>query len=181
MLLLIGHQAVGKSSLGRAVAAHLGISFVDSDEALLSAHHERSIRSLWQRLGAEQFRQKEAEWIASYIEAPRDPTPVILALGAGAIETSSVRRLAQSFPTLLLRLPENILLQRQRARGFPAWALDALHPEQEVLTRQRYREALFQEIAPLEVTLSGDFSQDLVLMNQISDKALQEAQLRANS
>ncbi len=84
---LVGFMGAGKTSVGRAVAARLGWSFVDLDE-LLVARFGIDIPTVFARHGEEVFRQAETEELAATTGRDRQ----VVALGGGAYCTAENRR-----------------------------------------------------------------------------------------
>jgi shikimate kinase len=63
-LYLIGFMGVGKSVVGRSVAAMLGMTFIDSDKAIEDVA-QRNIPAIFETLGESAFRKMEREFIES--------------------------------------------------------------------------------------------------------------------
>ena len=78
-LFLIGMPGSGKTTLGRALAAHFALPFVDLDAEIV-AHAGQSISGIFQQHGEAHFRQLEAEVLR--LVAAR-PGPLVLATGGG--------------------------------------------------------------------------------------------------
>src|SRR5215472_2690541 len=79
-IVLVGMMGVGKSSIGRRLAARLNIPFVDADAEIEEAAH-MSIADIFARHGEADFRSGEARVIARLL----DGGPQVLATGGGAI------------------------------------------------------------------------------------------------
>jgi shikimate kinase len=60
---LIGYRCSGKSTLGRALADHLGRDFIDMDDELVS-REQRSIAHIVQQKGWDYFRRREKALLA---------------------------------------------------------------------------------------------------------------------
>lgn len=85
-VVLIGMMGVGKSSIGRRLAARLGIPFVDAD-AEIEAAAGMSISDIFARDGEAYFRSGEARVIARLL----DGGPQVLATGGGAFMNEGTR------------------------------------------------------------------------------------------
>ncbi|MCU1358424.1 MAG: shikimate kinase [Acidimicrobiales bacterium] len=83
---LIGLMATGKSTLGRALAQHLGWTFSDIDDVIVDATGH-TVRELWEREGEEGYRPREA---AAVLEALTTAEPVVVAVPAGAVLEAEV-------------------------------------------------------------------------------------------
>jgi len=85
-IVLIGMMGVGKSSIGRRLAARLGIAFVDADAEIEKAAG-MSIADIFARHGEAYFRRGEARVIARLLESG----PQVLATGGGAVMNADTR------------------------------------------------------------------------------------------
>jgi shikimate kinase len=85
-IVLVGMMGVGKSSIGRRLAARLGIPFVDADTEIEKAAG-MSIADIFARHGEADFRSGEARVIARLL----DGGPQVLATGGGAVMNADTR------------------------------------------------------------------------------------------
>lgn len=85
-IVLIGMMGVGKSSIGRRLAARLGMPFVDADLEIEKAAG-MSISDIFARHGEADFRSGEARVIARLLDAG----PQVLATGGGAFMNEGTR------------------------------------------------------------------------------------------
>jgi shikimate kinase len=85
-IVLIGMMGVGKSSIGRRLAARLNIPFVDADSEIEKAAG-MSIPDIFARHGEADFRSGEARVIARLL----DSGPQVLATGGGAVMNEATR------------------------------------------------------------------------------------------
>ena len=77
--MLLGYMASGKSSVGRALAKRLDLSFLDLDEAISMAV-EMDIPEIFSRKGEIFFRKKEAEVLR---EVLMNTSNMVLSVGGG--------------------------------------------------------------------------------------------------
>ena len=109
---LVGMMGSGKSSVGRRLAARLGVPFKDADSEI-----ERAagcpIPEIFDRFGEGAFRDGERKVIARLLgEAPH-----VLATGGGAFVDASTReRLKESAVTVWIKAPVEVLLARVKRR-----------------------------------------------------------------
>jgi len=75
VIVLVGFMGAGKTTVGRALAARLGLAFADSDEAVGDA------AEIFERKGEEAFRAREAEVAIRLLTGDRAR---VVALGGGA-------------------------------------------------------------------------------------------------
>jgi shikimate kinase len=85
-IVLIGMMGVGKSSIGRRLAARLGVPFVDADAEIEKAAG-MSISDIFAHRGEADFRSGEARVIARLL----DGGPQVLAAGGGAFMNEGTR------------------------------------------------------------------------------------------
>ena len=86
-VVLVGMMGAGKSSLGRRLAARLGIRFVDADTEIEKAAG-MSIPDIFSTRGEAEFRAGEAKVIARLL----DEGPQVLATGGGAFMHPETRQ-----------------------------------------------------------------------------------------
>jgi shikimate kinase len=87
-VVLVGMMGVGKTSIGKRLAARLGIGFVDADEEIERAAG-MSIAEIFEKFGEPYFRDGERRVIARLIEG----APKIIATGGGAFINDDTRSL----------------------------------------------------------------------------------------
>lgn len=111
-VVLVGLMGAGKSSVGRRLAARLGLPFVDADtEIELAAGC--SIKEIFERLGEPAFRDGERRVVLRLLEGPT----CVLATGGGAFMDSDTRRLiAEKGISVWLRADLELLVKRTAGR-----------------------------------------------------------------
>jgi shikimate kinase len=87
-IVLIGMMGVGKSTVGRRLAARLGLAFVDADEEIERAAG-MTITEMFGRYGESYFRDGERRVIARLL----DDEPKVIATGGGAFMQEETRTL----------------------------------------------------------------------------------------
>jgi len=87
-IVLIGMMGVGKSTVGRRLAARLGLSFIDADEEIEKAAG-MTITEMFERYGEQHFRDGERRVIARLM----DGQPKVIATGGGAFMQDETRAL----------------------------------------------------------------------------------------
>jgi shikimate kinase len=115
-LALVGMPGAGKSSIGRRLAARLGLSFTDSD-AEVEAAAGMKVKEIFEKIGEEAFREGERRVIARLLERP----PQVLATGGGAFMDEATRALIRDRAiSIWLRADFDLLLDRtSRNRNRP--------------------------------------------------------------
>lgn len=89
-------MGAGKSRVGRALAARLGLPFVDCD-ALIAAESGRPIREIFASAGEAGFRELERDAVLRVLGEARE-RPGVVALGGGAVLSGEVRDALACFP-----------------------------------------------------------------------------------
>jgi len=112
-VVLVGMMGAGKSSLGRRLAARLGIRFVDADTEIEKAAG-MSIPDIFSTRGEAEFRAGEAKVIARLL----DEGPQVLATGGGAVMDERTRALIHDKGvSVWLKADLDVLLRRTRRRS----------------------------------------------------------------
>lgn len=107
---LIGLPGVGKSTVGRHLARHLGRRFVDSD-AVIEREIGCPIREFFEREGEAAFRDIEERTIAALAREP----DMVLATGGGApLREANRRALRDATTVVYLRTTPEELFRRLR-------------------------------------------------------------------
>jgi shikimate kinase len=140
-IVLVGMMGVGKSSIGRRLAARLGIPFVDADSEIEKAAG-MSIAEIFARHGEPYFRSGEARVIARLL----DGGPQVLATGGGAVMNSDTRAavkakgvsiwLSAEFDVLARRINKRKNDRPMLLTADPAATLRALLAEREPIYAQ---------------------------------------------
>ena len=112
-IVLVGMMGAGKSSVGRRLAARLGIGFVDADTEIESAAG-MSIPEIFARHGEGYFRSGEARVISRLL----DGGPQVLATGGGAVMDQTTRDLVHiKGISVWLKADLDVLLKRTKRRS----------------------------------------------------------------
>jgi shikimate kinase len=111
-IVLVGMMGVGKSTVGRRLAARLGLPFVDADEEIERAAG-LSIPEIFERFGEPYFRDGERRVIARLL----DGAPRVIATGGGAFAQASTRDLILAEATAVwLDADLEVLVDRVKRR-----------------------------------------------------------------
>jgi shikimate kinase len=125
-IVLVGMMGVGKSSVGRRLAARLGIPFTDADAEIEKAAG-MTIAEIFARHGEPYFRGGEARVIARLLEGG----PQVLATGGGAFMNADTRALIkQKGISIWLHAEFDVLLRRTSKRRGDRPLLHTDDPEQ---------------------------------------------------
>ncbi len=112
-IVMVGLMGAGKTSIGRRLAARLGLPFVDADDEIEAAAGS-SIDDIFERLGEASFRDGERRVIARLLDGP----PIVLATGGGAFLDAETReRIATKGISVWLRADIDTLVRRTSRRN----------------------------------------------------------------
>ncbi|MBT3787909.1 MAG: shikimate kinase [Alphaproteobacteria bacterium] len=112
-LVLVGLMGAGKSTIGRRLAARLGLPFVDADNEIEAAAG-CSIQEIFDEHGEDYFRDGERRVIERLLNGP----VCVLATGGGAFMNETTRALIKEKGySLWLRADLEILVQRTSRRS----------------------------------------------------------------
>ena len=173
-IFLVGMMGVGKTMIGRQLAAALGREFIDLDQAIEARCGVR-IATIFDIEGEAGFRRRETAALDEYTRRPG----LVLATGGGAVLSEANRRmLSERGCVVYLRAGVDELYRRvARDRGRPM--LRAEDPRQRIVDLLALREPLYESVA--DVTLdTGDQPIIQVLRNLLAllpDRAAAQAPL----
>ncbi|UUV07381.1 MULTISPECIES: shikimate kinase [Ruegeria] len=109
-VVLVGMMGAGKTAVGRALAARLGVPFLDSDAEIESAAN-MTIPEIFERDGEPFFRAKESQVIRRLLDEQKG----ILSTGGGAfLQPENRRIIAEKGAAVWLRADLNVLWNRVR-------------------------------------------------------------------
>ena len=154
-IVLIGPTAVGKSSIGQAVALQLGLPFLDSDQ-VISRHHG-TIAEIFVTVGEPAFRKIEAETIASLVGS--SSVPAVLSVGGGAILSPATRQLFHNLTVVWLDTELKYVLPRLLAQpNRPLFRGDIAEKWQRIASARHH---LYEELADVKIDARKGRVEDL--------------------
>ncbi len=113
LIVLVGMMGAGKSTIGRRLAARLGMPFLDADSEIEAAAG-MSISDIFEVHGEPHFRDGEARVIARLLEGG----PAVLATGGGAFLREDTRnRVGAKAVSIWLKADADIIMRRVRRRA----------------------------------------------------------------
>jgi shikimate kinase len=124
-LYLVGFMASGKTTVGRALADHIGWPFADIDTEI-EAHEGRAISQIFQEQGEFGFREIESRVLRAHVRQIECGQPCVLALGGGAfVQQSNFELLENNGVTLWLDCPLDLIQRRLKGDTSRPLALQA--------------------------------------------------------
>ncbi|MEH2489820.1 shikimate kinase [Bradyrhizobium sp. AZCC 2230] len=113
-IVLVGMMGVGKSTIGKRLAARLGLRFFDADVEIEVAHAGMTIPEIFTTHGEPYFRDGEARVIARLL----DGGPIVLATGGGAFMREETRtRIGAKAVSIWLKADHDVIMRRVRRRA----------------------------------------------------------------
>lgn len=110
-IVLVGMMGAGKTAVGKALAARLGVPFCDSDIELVEAAR-MSVPEIFERFGETFFRHRESEVLRRLLE---DEHKSVLSTGGGAFLAEENRRMiSETGVSVCLKADLDLLWQRVR-------------------------------------------------------------------
>ncbi|MEO6812270.1 MAG: shikimate kinase [Isosphaeraceae bacterium] len=150
-LSLVGYRGTGKTTVGRLVAARLGLEFADADHEL-ERRAGRSIATIFAEHGEPSFRDLEEAVLQDLSTRPG----LVLATGGGAILRETNRAaLKRLGPVVWLTAPVETLARRLQGDRASRPALTAAGTLAEIADVLNARTPLYQEVADLVIDTKG--------------------------
>jgi len=138
-VVLIGFMGTGKTAVGRALAARLGLAFVDTD-AVVEERAGRPVARIFAEDGEERFRRLESEAVAS----AGDREGAVIATGGGVVlRPENMARLRRRGMVVALRAAPEAIVARVGAGADRPLLGD--HPEERVRRLLEERGPLYQD------------------------------------
>jgi shikimate kinase len=157
-LILVGMMGSGKTTMGRALAKHLGKIFVDSDEEIIKRTGV-TIPHIFDVEGEAGFRQREAISIRELVEREN----MVLATGGGAVlEEQNRAMLQQNGIVIYLKASVHDLWQRTKHdRNRPLLHTGNPHARLSELFQQR--DPLYRQVSDIVVQSGRQSAHALML------------------
>jgi shikimate kinase len=113
LIVLVGMMGAGKSTVGRRLAARLGLPFIDADTEIETAAG-MAIPEIFDLHGEPHFRDGEARVIARLL----DGGPAVLATGGGSfMREETRRRIAEKAVSVWLKADPDTIMRRVKRRA----------------------------------------------------------------
>jgi len=113
-IVMVGLMGAGKTSVGRALAHHLGVPFIDSDKEIERAAG-CSVVDIFSLYGEKEFRRVERHVVDRLIDSP--PRVKVISTGEGAFITPEIReRVLKDAVSIWLKADLDLLVKRTKFR-----------------------------------------------------------------
>lgn len=157
-VVLVGLMGVGKTTVGRLLAARLGRRFVDSDE-LIEAATGQTVREIFAAEGEPAFRALET---AALLDALGGAEPTVIAAAGGVVLASRNRKALVDSGALVVWLQADVDLLTHRARLGEHRPLLDDDPAGTLARMADEREALYREVAHRSVDTTAQQPAEVV-------------------
>lgn len=153
-LVLIGPPGSGKTTVGQAVAAKLGLDLLDTDLAVEAAAG-RTIADIFVEDGEPHFRQLEREQVAAALSAHDG----VVALGGGAVLDGSTQAALAGHRVVFLQVG---IADAAKRVGFDrSRPLLALNPRAQWVRLMDARRETYERLATFAVDTAGRAPEDI--------------------
>jgi shikimate kinase len=162
-LVLVGMMGSGKTTMGRALARHLGKDFVDSDQEI-QKRTGVSIPYIFDIEGESGFRERESRIIAELVQHDN----IVLATGGGAVLAEQNRELLRKAGIVIyLKASVNDLWHRtHHDKNRPL--LQTKDPYGRLMELHQVRDPIYQQVADI-VVQSGKQSVHSLMLALVAD------------
>ncbi len=143
-LFLVGPMGAGKTSIGRRLAQHFALEFIDLDEDI-EHRTGASVTWIFDVEGEAGFREREQQ----SLRALCDRQGIVLATGGGAVLRASNRELLRAHGFVIYLQVSVDQQLRRLARDTKRPLLRATDRRERLQTLAREREPLYREVADL--------------------------------
>ncbi len=156
-LVLVGMMGVGKSTVGRLVAAELDRPLFDSDE-MIEERTGRTVREIWSADGEPAFRALESDTL---VEALAAPEPSVIAAAGGVVLSDANRDALQTADARVVWLLADVEVLLERVRNGMHRPLLDDDPEGVLRAMYEARSTLYQEVADAIVSVDNRTANDV--------------------
>jgi len=147
---LIGMPGSGKSTIGKAASARLGLAYVDVDQEI-EQRIGSSVRSFFERHGEPAFRDLETEVLRDLLAG----RPCLIATGGGAVLREENRHVLRSRALCVYLEASSRLLWSRLRRDRRRPLLQFEDAEQRLRAMTAERAPLYRQTAPIVIETDG--------------------------
>jgi shikimate kinase len=153
VIVVVGFMGAGKTTVGRLLAAKLGLAFEDSD-LVIEDRAGKPVRQIFAEDGEPAFRLLEHQVIADLLAGP----DAVLAIGGGAVSHPATRSLLAGVGVVYLRVGYAEAIARVGGdKGRPMLA------RPDVSSLYAERQAVYESVATVTVDTDGRLPEEIVL------------------
>ena len=141
-VVLVGAPGAGKTSVGRALATELGVTFTDTDE-VIESREGRPVGAIFIDDGEDYFRDRERDAVADVLATEEG----VVSLGGGAVMDARSQQLISQCRVVWLRVAPDTAVNRVGLNGPRPMLLGAVRSQLIGLLRER--SPIYQQLATL--------------------------------
>jgi len=138
-VVLVGPRGAGKTTVGRALAARLGLAFLDTDR-MVEEEAGRPLAELW---AEGTFREHEAAVLCRVLAG----SGAVVAAGGGAVLWNGFRAAVRGWAVVWLDAAPEVLARRLRADPTVRPSLTGRAPDEEIEAVALARAPLYEAVA----------------------------------
>ncbi|MDD3886977.1 MAG: shikimate kinase [Victivallaceae bacterium] len=156
-LVFCGIKHCGKTAMAKLAAVHFDLTFADTDDELLKfADAGETVRALYKRVGADEFRRLEARAVSCL--AGRNLGAYSVALGGGVPVNPLVSRelLGSLGRVVYLDVAVDMAYLRIAAEGLPPFLAGCADPQAEFARQCAGRRPAYAKIADITVRIERE-------------------------
>lgn len=155
--ILIGPPGAGKSTVGKALAKHRGVSFVDSD-LIVEARCEMKIADIFITKGEAYFREIEHEVLKECLLIPE----CVLSLGGGAPIPEQAQKLLTEVDSQVIFLDVSLAIAAARVGFNRDRPLLLGNPRAQWQELNEIRRPIYEKLATSIVKVEGNSVKELI-------------------
>lgn len=157
-IILIGFMGAGKTSVGKALAADLGLRFTDTDR-LIEEQQRATVNEIFERHGEPYFRDLET---AALKELLRARERLVIAVGGGLPVRPKNRKLLKELGTAVYLKAKVETLEKRLAGDQTRPKLKGGALREKIESLMEKRAALYEETAQLTLDTDGLTLQEVI-------------------
>ena len=158
VVVLVGMMGSGKTSVGKIVAARLGVRFVDTDD-LVAAAAGQTVRAIFAEQGEPAFRLLEAHALAEALSARDD---VVVAAAGGTVLSDTNRQAIHQHADVVVWLDADVPTLAERASRDAHRPLIDGDTTSRITTLNDERRSLYASVADMRIDTIGKSIEDVV-------------------
>lgn len=157
-IMLIGFMGCGKTSVGRALAEALGLSFVDMDASIVE-QAGMQITEIFAAYGETYFRRLETELLEELV---CDETPMVISAGGGVpVQPQNHLLIKKIRMVVYLKTSVEILTDRL-SNDTTRPVIQGGDLRQRILTLQKERNPVYEQMSDVQVVTDGKTITEIV-------------------
>ncbi|GBF10994.1 shikimate kinase [Tepidibacillus infernus] len=167
-LVLIGFMGVGKTTLGQALANHMGISYIDTDD-LIVQKEKSDIPTIFAKKGEHYFRKIESQ---VFLKTLGQKPFSVISTGGGIVLSEKNRSAMKEQMVIWLQASVDEIYKRISNNGDRPLLKNGTDVKRNILDMMNERHALYEQVANFSIDT------DQKSINQMIEEILQMLNLK---